>query len=273
MGETVEETGMDEYAFYDFTGETRTERQGGLLPMPVRLEMEKAVFGGDEVCLDLLIDELRLFLGENPDLWNLYARTLEVLTYLEGVGTGMEGDREASARFLEMGLEANPASLLLRSNYALALQLESRGEEALEQYEVVLADPEGGENPMVRLLAARLYAERGGYLKAYRLLEGMARDLPDDDAFWEFLSDMRELAGVEEDAVLEEQEGKAAEEPVSVCPACGQVLQPGTRFCRKCGKDTEEEAPGENAQPAFCPGCGSRIREGARFCNECGRTL
>jgi len=46
---------------------------------------------------------------------------------------------------------------------------------------------------MVRLLAARLYAEREEYLKAYELLDGMAKGGPadDDDAFWNFVAEMR----------------------------------------------------------------------------------
>jgi len=285
--------GMGEYAFYSFKDEALLAWGMEPNPMPVRREMEGEIFGGEKVRVDLLIDELVLFLNEYPDLWDLYAGTMEVFTYLAGVNLSMEGDTEAAARYLEMGLEARPESLLLRSNYALALQLQGKGDEALEQYKVVLADPEGKENPMVRLLAARLFAEHEEYLEAYRLLDEMARGLPADDAFWDFFAEIKELAGVEgeEEAegggasaclacgqVLEEGEkfcpacgteaaGKAPER--LLCPGCGKELQEGLSFCNGCGRQLQREEP----RPAFCPGCGGRLREGARFCRECGKPL
>lgn len=289
---------MSDYNFYNFTGGDVSPGEGSLLPMPVRQEMERAVFGGDEVRLDLLVDELYQFLKEYPDLWGLYARTLQILAYLAGMDAGKAGDTESAARLLEIGLEADPASLLLRSNYAVTLQLLGKGEEAIEQYEVVLADPEGGKNSMVRLLTAGLYAELGEYLKAYRLLEDMATDLPEDDVFWDFLSEMRELAGVEEEepgveAVgedltatarifctgcgmeLEEDLkfcnacGKPAGRSRVTCAACGTELEEGLKFCKACGKPIQ----GKVEQLAYCPGCGNRLKAGARFCRECGREI
>ena len=253
---------MGEYAFYSFKDEALLAWGMEPNPMPVRREMEGEIFGGEKVRVDLLIDELVLFLNEYPDLWDLYAGTMEVFTYLAGVNLSMEGDTEAAARYLEMGLEARPESLLLRSNYALALQLQGKGDEALEQYKVVLADPEGKENPMVRLLAARLFAEHEEYLEAYRLLDEMARGLPADDAFWDFFAEIKELAGVEGE---EEAEGGGA----SACLACGQVLEEGEKFCPACGT----EAAGKTPERLLCPGCGKELREGLSFCNACGRPL
>jgi len=47
------------------------------------------------------------------------------------------------------------------------------------------------------------------------------------------------------------------------CPACGQALRPGARFCDSCG----------HAFAGRCPACGQELRPGARFCDGCGRAL
>lgn len=256
---------MSEYAFYSFRDEALLAWGLEPTPMPVRRELEEAIFGGGKVRVDLLLDELDLFVTEYPDLRDLYATTREAMTYLSGMNLGMEGDAEAAARYLAKGLEARPESLLLRSNYALALQLQGKGGEALEQYKVVLAHAEGKENPMVRLLAARLFAEQEQYLEAYRLLDEMARGLPADDAFWDFLSEMKELAGVKE----EDGEAKAAEPQQAVCTACGKPLRKGWGFCVTCGKPAGGTLPGQ----AHCTGCGKPLREGWDFCVACGKPV
>jgi len=259
---------MGEYAFYSFTDETLLQWDSQTLPVPVRLERQGEIFGGQKVRMDLLLDELRLFLDEYPDMAGVYDQTVEVLTLLAGVNSGLEGDHEAAARFLDMGLEANPDSLLLRSNYALSLQLLNRPEEAIEEYEVVLADPQGRQNPMVRLLAARLYAENGEYLDAYHLLDEIAEGVPAEDSFWDFLAEMKELAGVERP-----DEGKTTAMPAQpragVCPACGRPLRPGSVFCRGCGA----KVAGGGTGRTYCPECGSRLRHGATFCTKCGKQL
>ncbi len=47
------------------------------------------------------------------------------------------------------------------------------------------------------------------------------------------------------------------------CPACGEPLRPGVKFCESCG------APVRQA-PAFCTQCGSQLTPGTRFCGSCG---
>ncbi|MBC7246419.1 MAG: zinc ribbon domain-containing protein [Actinobacteria bacterium] len=293
---------MGEYAFYRFEDQALQAYGAELLPVPVRREVEREVFGGEEVLVDLLLEELLVFLEEYPDFQDLYAGTIETLTWMAGMKAGMEGNMEDSSHYLEIGLGANPDSLPLRSSYALVLQLQGRKEDALEQYEVVLEDPEGTGNPLVCLLAARLYAEQGEYLEAYRLLDAVAASQPADDAFWDFLAEMKELAGIEEE---EPEAGKLAEgqaptarlfcvgcgkelmegasfcsacgrhagrpagRPPVVCAACGSELEEGVRFCRACGKPVQGEA-----EPlVFCPGCGNRLGSGERFCRRCGRKI
>ncbi|MGH9460386.1 MAG: adenylate/guanylate cyclase domain-containing protein [Vicinamibacteria bacterium] len=47
------------------------------------------------------------------------------------------------------------------------------------------------------------------------------------------------------------------------CPACGQEVRPGARFCDFCGGTLEQR----------CAACGKGQRPGARFCDSCGAAL
>jgi hypothetical protein len=58
-----------------------------------------------------------------------------------------------------------------------------------------------------------------------------------------------------------------------VCTGCGALVQPGRKFCGRCG--THAPAPPPVAAPAASPGskcgkCGAEIRSGKRFCGVCG---
>lgn len=56
-------------------------------------------------------------------------------------------------------------------------------------------------------------------------------------------------------AVQPEKTGKRSE-----CPACGQAVEPGDRFCVACGA----------ALPPACPNCAAILPADARFCPQCG---
>jgi eukaryotic-like serine/threonine-protein kinase len=47
------------------------------------------------------------------------------------------------------------------------------------------------------------------------------------------------------------------------CPACGQAVRPGARFCGECG----------NALTQACRACGASIEGTPKFCNDCGSPL
>jgi hypothetical protein len=292
---------MGEYVFYEFRGDTALPPRAQLLPLPVRTEMEAQVFGGAEVRVHLLPEELAAFLSEHPDLAPRYGGTMGTLAWMAGVKEGAGGDTESAARHLKMGVEADPGNALLRSNYALALHLQKRKEEALEQYKTVLADPEGSQNPMVSLLAARLYAEEGRFLDAYELLKPLGQELFTDDAYQTMLGEMKELAGVvDEEQVETTEQAEAAgvartpgvpqsaeavvvpEAPLPkptpemgftpppggvFCTQCGNRIEAGQSFCPNCGHAAEWPV----TERAFCTTCGAPITRAHLYCDQCGR--
>ena len=57
----------------------------------------------------------------------------------------------------------------------------------------------------------------------------------------------------------------------AACPRCQAVLQPGGKFCIRCGAAVEmpvsEESTGATG---LCSQCGQPIAQGKRFCSQCG---
>lgn len=51
--------------------------------------------------------------------------------------------------------------------------------------------------------------------------------------------------------------------PETVCPKCGAVAAPGTKFCGQCGTPLN--------QKVFCTNCGAEMAPGTRFCGQCGK--
>ncbi len=266
---------MDAYAFYEFRGEVPLPPGAELLPLPVRHERESEVFRGAEVRVDLLAEELAGFLSEYSDLRTRYRRTTSTLAWLAGVSEGLRGDMQSAERHLKFGLESEPGDMLLRSNYALVLQLQERNDEALVEYEAVLADPEGTKNPVVALLAARLYAQAKRFREAYDLLEPLGGVFFNDDSYWDMLADMEELAGVNSAAPAATPASPGAPQPTvapepaagPACVFCGAPVERGQRFCYKCGKPAE--AP--QRAKAFCGQCGTPVKQDQAFCYRCGK--
>jgi len=54
-----------------------------------------------------------------------------------------------------------------------------------------------------------------------------------------------------------------------VCPGCGTVNNPGTKFCCNCGTKLEIPVPAAPV-PKFCVNCGAELKEGMKFCGGCG---
>ncbi len=49
----------------------------------------------------------------------------------------------------------------------------------------------------------------------------------------------------------------------AVCPSCGALVVPGSKFCNECGYRMAEAK-------VRCPQCGAELPANSRFCNECG---
>ena len=61
--------------------------------------------------------------------------------------------------------------------------------------------------------------------------------------------------------------GNKMEAAPAVCAQCGAQLPPGTKFCPNCG------APAVAKQEKFCPQCGAKIEGDLAFCPNCGNKL
>jgi tetratricopeptide (TPR) repeat protein len=261
---------MNQYVFHRLR-EGLAEAQGMAdLPFPVRAEMEDEIYVGQRVRVDMLLDELDLFLAEHPEYAEVYRVNMGMLAWRLGAELGMKGYTETALHFLEMGLRHDPESLSLHVNCALALHCKGEYREALVHYEYILADPLMSSEPMVTVLAARAYYDLGEYAGAYRLLKVLAHTLPEDEAFWDFLAEVRVKA--------EEQGGQTAHAPGSLeCTRCGRRLREGSLFCSYCGEAVERAGTmdprgrGDGIGPSFCPYCGNKVRPGARFCRNCGK--
>lgn len=55
------------------------------------------------------------------------------------------------------------------------------------------------------------------------------------------------------------------------CPSCGKALNPGQKFCTGCGTPVAQATPKVQApQAAQCPSCGKALNPGQKFCTGCG---
>lgn len=253
-------------------------------PLPVRKEMKAQIFGSQSIDLNSLLEELRIFMDEHTDFATYYRDTFSTLAYITGVQAGKDGYHQLAAHNLELGLWHNPGDVSLRTNYALALHSLGRTDEALSQYEIVIADPNIKPALPLWMLAARIYADKGEYDRAYQLLKKCAPLFPQEESFWDFLSEMEEKAAVpreeiqmspEMEKLLAEMviEGKSAAHPAEVksvakssltCPKCKAEYTDGDSFCASCGQNLK-------AAEKICSGCGFTLAPDDVFCPSCGR--
>jgi len=58
------------------------------------------------------------------------------------------------------------------------------------------------------------------------------------------------------------------------CPKCGNTaIQPGQKFCTKCGQPLANPAPQSKTSSDTCPKCGVPVTQSQKFCTKCGQTL
>ncbi len=232
---------MTEYMLYEFKADDVDVMKLPVKVFPVRKSRVDEIFGGDSVAFDLLLDELDFFLAEHPQQVDRYRETVGLIAYTLGVELGSEGFHKASAHYLEIGLTYNPDNISLRANYAVALQSLGRFDDALVQYEYIINDPEVDVTPLVWVLAARLHARRGEYMRGYQLLRECSLLLPEEDGFWEFLGELRDKAGVDEIEITV-SDAEPIKSSKKFCPRCGSGIKSGARFCSGCGESLEEGA-------------------------------
>ena len=53
----------------------------------------------------------------------------------------------------------------------------------------------------------------------------------------------------------------------TLCPACGEPVSPGKKFCGKCGTKIVTKPK------ILCPSCRAEVEEGMRFCGNCGAQI
>lgn len=60
-------------------------------------------------------------------------------------------------------------------------------------------------------------------------------------------------------------------EPGRLCPACGQPVPTGQRFCGGCGRDVARPSESSSSRAAgFCVECGAPLSVAMKFCGQCG---
>lgn len=223
------------------------------IPLPVRSGSEKAIFNPREVALDLLLDELEHYLIAHSEEKVFYKEAGARLASIEGIRLGEEGSHELAAHYFELGLALDPANLALRADYALALQSAGRKEEAMRQYRFLLQQPAAAIQPLIWILAARLFLAAGDPVTACQILKHCASFMPVDNEFWDLYAEARERAGIKPSIVPGQKKQFHSAKPAA-------TLAP---------QEKEKVSSTKN----FCPACGKPVKEGAKFCGGCGHAL
>jgi len=61
--------------------------------------------------------------------------------------------------------------------------------------------------------------------------------------------------------------------PSNVCPQCGGNVNPGAKFCGKCGTPLSGMPDITGTLAASCSRCGRPVKVDAKFCPKCGNKL
>ena len=223
------------------------------IPFPVRVGREKEIFKPQGVALDLLLDELEHYLIEHPEERVFFKVAGSRLASHEGIRLGQEGFHDLAAHYFELGLALDAENLALRSNYALALQSADRREEAMRQYRFLLQQPAISIQPLILILAARLFLDCGDPVTAYQILKHCASFMPVDNEFWELFAEARQRCGIHPWTAPEQKKVAAKAKPAP-------SIEP-------------EEKKKVSAKKNFCPACGKPIKSDAKFCGSCGHAL
>ena len=189
---------MSEFVFFELEPDVRRALKLPPHPIPVRRDRQNAIFlPGGQLDFPAMLEEVRVFLDENPALAGDYNHLLAMLAYLSGMDAAARGFHEQALHLYEMGLDAVPDSIALRSHYALSLHCLGREVEARREIEQTIAStPKDTILPVLWMILARIYARDGEYEKAYWLLKDVSTIIPEEEGFWDFLAEMEERAGL-----------------------------------------------------------------------------
>ena len=225
------------------------------MPFPVRQGREKEIFNPQGVALDLLLDELENYLIEHPEERIFYKQAGSRLASIEGIQLGEDGFHDLAAHYFELGLALDAQNLALRANYALALQSAGRNQEAMRQYRYLLQQPAISIQPLIWILAARLFLDSGDPVTAHQILKHCASFMPANNEFWELFAEAQERSGIK--PWIAPGQKKAA---AKAMPAPSPAPQ-------------EKEKVSVSSKKNFCPACGKPIKSDAKFCGSCGHAL
>lgn len=224
-----------------------------VMPFPVREGRGKDIFNPDGVALDLLLDELEHYLIEHPEERIFYQDAGARLAAMEGIRLGGEGFHDLAAHYFELGLALNPENIALRADYALALQSAGRNEEAIRQYRFLLLEPVSSVQPLIWILAARLFLDAGDPVTAYQILKHCATFMPVENEFWDLFAEAQARCGIKPWTVPGQQKSAlTAQTP--------DIPEP-------------EEKVQASSKKNFCPACGKPVKLDAKFCGSCGHAL
>lgn len=162
---------MNEYFFYQMNSELRDRLGLSEIPFPIRKEKSIGLFQMGRLSVCKVLDELVLYLFEHPECRSIYAEAIGKLAWLEGLESGRQGFMEHSAHYLKLGLSFQPDNLSLHAEYAAALLSLGQKKDALDELEYLIGCADGGVEPMVWILAARLHQSFGNTGRADSLLE------------------------------------------------------------------------------------------------------
>jgi len=249
----MERSGMTKIQFYALSESVCEKFALPSVPFPVRLGRERQIFTPEGVALDLLLDELEQYLREYPEERIVFRESGSRLASIQGIRLGEEGFHDLAAHYFELGLALDPGNLALRSMYALSLQSAGRKDEAMRQYRFLLQQPSISIQPLIWILAARLFLAAGDPVTAHQILKHCAAFMPVDNEFWELFAEARERCGIK------------------------PWLTPGQNKAAAKAQTAATSMPNEKetvcAQKVFCSSCGKPVKAGAKFCGSCGHAL
>ena len=174
----------------------------------------------DPAALEAFLEELALFLDENPAREDRYRESGAAYAKWAALDLATDGMIEPALRMFELSLRLNPDDHDIRLAYAVALHSREYRAETLDQYAILMADAPLNKYWRPWMLAAEIHAVQGNYALARNLMEQAVFAWPEDGRFWGFLGE------------LQDRTQPPARPP---CATCGAEVEQGHRFCGHCG--------------------------------------